>query len=94
MSDRAQPAPSLRVLYRTLPRYETTTVDDYRYKGSRPGRPSPEVDLPATSRDMLAADRALRPDMRLGRSDVAIRKVGELAQWFAAWVGGEAPIMQ
>lgn len=92
LTTRSRPAASFKVLYRTIPRYETTTIDDYRYRGHRPGLyPPTPSDHPPTSRTMIAEDRALRPDMRLSRSDVAIRKVAELARWFASWVGGEPP---
>lgn len=40
---------------------------------------------------MVPEDRAFRPDLRLARSDAGVRKVAEVARWFAEWVGGEAP---
>jgi hypothetical protein len=40
---------------------------------------------------MLPEDEALRPDLRLSRSDAGVRKVAEWAKWFADWVGGEPP---
>lgn len=38
---------------------------------------------------MEPVDKALRPDLRLGRSDPGVRKVAEVVRWFAEWVGGE-----
>ncbi|KAK4685343.1 chitinase, partial [Tremellales sp. Uapishka_1] len=40
---------------------------------------------------MCPEDRALRPDLRLARSDAALRKVVDFARWFAGEFGGEGP---
>ena len=42
-------------------------------------------------RIMDQGDKALRPDLRLARSDPGVRKVAEVVRWFADWVGGEGP---
>lgn len=78
------PAPV--VLYRTLPRRDGV-ADDYRYRpGARRAVPANEQIRPE--------DQALRPDLGvLARSDVGVRRVRDMAQWCAEWVGGEAPPM-
>ena len=58
-------------------------TSDYVYRPKLPA-------LPKTSA-LLPEDKALRPDLRLGRSDPGVRKVEEYARWFADWVGGDAP---
>ncbi|WWD19209.1 hypothetical protein CI109_103667 [Kwoniella shandongensis] len=78
--------PKMTILFRTLPRCTTpATTSDYIYKprlggvqqhGQGKGKIWPE-------------DAALRPDLRLGRSDAGVRKVAEVVRWFAEWVGGE-----
>lgn len=40
---------------------------------------------------IVAEDEALRPDLRLSRSDAGVRKVADWARWFSNWVGGEPP---
>ena len=75
-------SPSVTVVYRTLPRYGG--MDDY--KPSTRGRRST-----APRGGMDPQDKLLRPDLRLGRSDAGVRKVAEVARWFAEWVGGEPP---
>ena len=40
---------------------------------------------------MVQKDRLLRPDLRLGRSDMGVRKVAEIARWFAQLIGGDVP---
>jgi hypothetical protein len=40
---------------------------------------------------MVPEDKSQRPDLRIGRSDPGIRRVAEVARWFADWVGGEPP---
>ncbi|ORY35745.1 hypothetical protein BCR39DRAFT_31153 [Naematelia encephala] len=40
---------------------------------------------------IVPEDKALRPDLRLARSDPGVRKVAECARWFAEWIGGEGP---
>jgi len=70
--------PKMTVLYRTLPRYLITVESKYGQAMESKKRMVPE-------------DKSLRPDLRIGRSDVAIRRVGEYVEWFANWVGGEGP---
>lgn len=43
-------------------------------------------------KEWVAEDRMLRPDLRLERSDMGVRRVKEVAVWFARWVGGEPPV--
>jgi hypothetical protein len=69
-------APKMTVLYRTLPRYTIVVQSKY----------GQAVD---TDKKMVQVDKGLRPDLRIGRSDLGIRKVGEVVDWFAEWVGGE-----
>ncbi|BEI83209.1 hypothetical protein CcaverHIS002_0310770 [Cutaneotrichosporon cavernicola] len=38
-----------------------------------------------------AEDQALRPGLRLARSDRGVQAVAEMARWCADWVGGEGP---
>lgn len=45
----------------------------------------------ALGKRMMLKDQLLRPDLRLGRSDPGIRKVAEVAKWFAEWMEGEPP---
>jgi len=40
---------------------------------------------------VVPGDRELRPDLRLGRSDLGVRRVGEVVKWFAGFIGGDAP---
>jgi hypothetical protein len=40
---------------------------------------------------VLPEDKALRPDLRLARSDLGVRKVKEVSWWFAGLVGGHVP---
>jgi hypothetical protein len=40
---------------------------------------------------VLSEDKVLRPDLRLSRSDLGVRKVGEIVRWFAGFVGGHVP---
>ncbi|WWC63449.1 uncharacterized protein I303_106052 [Kwoniella dejecticola CBS 10117] len=75
--------PKITILYRTLPRYETSR-NDYIY------RPAPQADAAQKGR-MILEDKMLRPDLRLGRSEAGIRKVEGIARWFAGFVAGEAP---
>lgn len=74
-----QTRPRITVLYRTIPRYHSA-VNAYQH----------------TTKDqagakMVPEDRLLRPDLRLGRSDMGVRKVGEVVRWFANFIGGDAP---
>lgn len=80
--------PKLTILYRTLPRYITTTASDYIYRA--PGAVLRHLDS-ERKRDMVKEDRYLRPDLRLGSSDVGVRKVAEVVEWFADWLGAEGP---
>lgn len=75
--------PQPTVLFRTLPRRDAL-ADDYVY---RPGaRGAQQQD------EMMPEDRALRPDLgTLARSDIGVRRVAEMVQWCAEWVGGEGP---
>ncbi|ORX38397.1 hypothetical protein BD324DRAFT_354081 [Kockovaella imperatae] len=79
-------SPSVTVVYRTLPRYRDALG---AYK-AQPVRRQPAAVLTRAA-TMDPHDRLLRPDLRLGRSDAGIRKVAEIARWFAEWVGGDAP---
>ncbi|KAK8854650.1 hypothetical protein IAR55_003389 [Kwoniella newhampshirensis] len=88
-------APKITILFRTVPRYATFSKTDYLYRqqshpagGVRKGAPEDGE----KGRSMLPEDRAVRPDLRLGRSDAGIRKVGEIVRWFAEWVGGEGAV--
>ncbi|KLT41167.1 hypothetical protein CC85DRAFT_286727 [Cutaneotrichosporon oleaginosum] len=73
------------VLYRTLPRYAAAR-GDYVY------RAAPRGAVPSGERGEISAeDRALRPDLRLARSDRGVQAVAEMARWCAEWVGGEGP---
>ena len=86
--DKAQivlsPTPSFSpkpvILYRTLPRY--TGENDHVYRPAGPGRPGQKI---------VSEDKALRPDLRLGRSDPGVRRVADTVAWFSAWVGGQGP---
>lgn len=75
------------VLYRTLPRY-TAVRSDYVYRAGPRG-----AEQPGQRGEINAEDRALRPDLRLARSDPGLLAVAKLADWCAEWVGGEGPGM-
>lgn len=85
--------PKISILFRTLPR-RTAARSDYlpprstRDKSRNFGRFG---EMPPPVARMMAEDEALRPDLRLSRSDAGVRKVAEWARWFANWVGGEPP---
>lgn len=75
--------PQPTVLFRTLPRRDAV-ADDYVYRPGARGAQRQE--------EMRPEDRALRPDFgTLARSDIGVRRVAEMAQWCAEWVGGEGP---
>ncbi|WVQ80043.1 hypothetical protein IAT38_002144 [Cryptococcus sp. DSM 104549] len=82
-------SPRITVLYRSLPRYTTGAKSDYIYRA--PNAAAPWAAGKEDKRMMVHEDRQLRPDLRLGRSDMGVRKVAEVVRWFAMWVGGEAP---
>lgn len=73
------------ILFRTLPRYAATRADYVYRPGLRGAVPSGERG------EINAEDRALRPDLRLARSDRGVQAVAELARWCADWVGGQGP---
>jgi len=50
------------------------------------------IDHRSASGNMMAEDRALRPDLRVGRSDAGVRRIAEIAKWFAEWVNGNGPV--
>ncbi|WVR09474.1 hypothetical protein IAU60_006541 [Kwoniella sp. DSM 27419] len=77
-------SPKITILYRTLPRYYSDPKD-YVYHQS-----SGRLD-DAYKGSMLKEDRALRPDLRVGRSDAGVKRVDGVARWFAEWVDGKAP---
>jgi hypothetical protein len=79
ISVNSKPLPKITILYRTLPRY--TSGNDYAY-----------TTKDSSGAKVLQEDRLLRPDLRLGRSDLGVRKVGEIGRWFAGFIGGEAPL--
>lgn len=79
------PTPRPVVLYRTMPRFTSAA----NYVRSSP-RIRGYVQARASGK-MTPEDRALRPDLRIGRSDPGIRRVAETVKWFADWVGGEGP---
>ncbi|OCF32725.1 hypothetical protein I316_05646 [Kwoniella heveanensis BCC8398] len=98
-------APKITILYRTLPRYQSApTASDYIYKLPQPQQPRLGM-LRSTSTSkaqmsaggssskgtMLREDKALRPDLRVGRSDAGVKRVEGVVRWFAHWIGGEAP---
>ena len=78
-------SPRITVLYRTLPRRQPASGLAENYAIPRFGVPRREEDV------LVPEDAALRPDLRLERSDMGIRRVKEVADWFARWVDGEAP---
>ncbi|OXG35925.1 hypothetical protein C360_02527 [Cryptococcus neoformans Bt15] len=78
--------PKITILYRILPRYVTTMASDYIYRA--PGAVPHHLDG-ETKRDIIKEDRYMRPDLRLGSSDVGVRKVAAVVEWFADWIGGE-----
>lgn len=78
------PTDPVRVAYRTCPRYPAMH-DDYVFRDAPRGAVYPG------EREMLAADRALRPDLTLGRSDPLTRRIAEYARWVAQFLGGEPP---
>lgn len=83
LSPRGAGPPQPTVLFRTLPRREAV-ADDYVYRPGARGA--------ALQQEITPEDRALRPDLGvLAHSDVGVRRVAEMAQWCAEWVGGEGP---
>lgn len=81
--------PKITILYRILPRYTTTTASDYIYRA--PGAVLQHHLDGERKRDIVKEDRYLRPDLRLGSSDVGVRMVAGVVEWFADWIGGEGP---
>ncbi|BEJ14042.1 hypothetical protein CspHIS471_0312160 [Cutaneotrichosporon sp. HIS471] len=73
------------ILFRTLPRYAATRADYVFRAGPRGAVSSGERG------EINAEDRALRPDLRLARSDRGVQAVAEMARWCADWVGGKGP---
>jgi hypothetical protein len=92
-SFRTAASPKVTILYRTLPQRQrqaaVASASDYlpphlrvlRHQGHQAH----------DEEAILPEDKALKPDLRLERSDMGIRKVREVADWFARWVGGEGP---
>lgn len=74
-----QTRPRITILYRTLPRYHAAHNDYIHANKDQEGA------------KMIHEDRLLRPDLRLSRSDMGVRKVAEIARWFAQLIGGDAP---
>jgi hypothetical protein len=75
----SSPPPKITILYRTLPRYSGGNAYAYTTKND-PGA------------KVVMEDRVLRPDLRLGRSDLGVRKVGEIVKWFSGFIGGDFPL--
>lgn len=73
-----QTRPKVTILYRTLPRYSAQNP----YQHTTKDHPGAKV---------VPQDRLLRPDLRLSRSDMGVRKVAEVARWFAQFIGGDGP---
>ena len=74
--------PTPTILYRTLPRYANFKSAYFYDSTGQPGKEKGK---------MMVEDKALRPDLRLARSDPGLRRVSEFAKWFATWVDGEGP---
>lgn len=74
-----QGRPKITVLYRTLPRYHAAHSEYVHAIKDQAGA------------KVAHGDRLLRPDLRLGRSDMGVRKVAEVARWLAELIGGDAP---
>ena len=53
-------------------------------------RPPPRAQLCYRTLPSARSDAGLRPDLRLGQSDAAVRRVGSLVRWFegVAGIGG------
>lgn len=77
----------MSILYRTLPRQ--AHANPYVHRAPRVSRT--RSDSQSQEVKFEAEDVALRPDLRLGRSDPGVRRVAEMARWFADWVGGVPP---
>ncbi|WVF67519.1 hypothetical protein IAT40_002275 [Kwoniella sp. CBS 6097] len=99
LSVSAHHSPKITILYRTLPRYQPTT-NDYIYSpppNPRLGmtrstsKPQAFASKYTSTRTMSREDRALRPDLRVGRSDAGVKRVEGVVRWFAEWIGGEGP---
>ncbi|WVW85445.1 hypothetical protein I302_107483 [Kwoniella bestiolae CBS 10118] len=84
-------SPKITILYRTLPRYESSSRNDYIYQPPNRVGASMNVGEERARGRMLLEDKMLRPDLRLGRSEIGIRRVEGVARWFAGFVGGEGP---
>ncbi|WVQ72066.1 hypothetical protein IAR50_001610 [Cryptococcus sp. DSM 104548] len=74
--------PKITILFRTIPSFTTASRSDYIYR--RPNTILPDL---GEKREVVKEDRQLRPDLRLGRNDVGIRKVGDVVAWFEQWLG-------
>jgi hypothetical protein len=74
------PPSKITILYRTLPRYHL------------PSNPYAHITSNENGAKVVPGDRELRPDLRLGRSDLGVRRVGEVVKWFAGFIGGDAPL--
>ena len=89
-SFRTAASPKVTILYRTLPQRQTraavTSASDYL-----PPHLAVIRHHVHDEEAIVPEDKALRPDLRLERSDMGIRKVREVADWFARWVGGAGP---
>ena len=77
----SNPQTKATVLYRTLPRFTGRTDYD---RASPTGKHAGGAD----GAKMVPEDKALRPDLRMARSDPGVRRVADMARWFADWVGG------
>ena len=81
----SSPPPKATVLYRTLPRY----IGRMDYERASPiGRRRQGAD----GARMVPEDKALRPDLRMARSDPGVRRVADMARWFADWAGGSVEL--
>ncbi|ODN90761.1 hypothetical protein L198_06077 [Cryptococcus wingfieldii CBS 7118] len=74
--------PKITILFRTIPSFTTASRSDYIYR--RPNTILPDY---GEKKEVVKGDRQLRPDLRLGKSDVGIRKVGDVVAWFEEWLG-------
>lgn len=74
------PPSKIQILYRTLPDYHL------------PSNPYIHTTAESIGAKVVPEDRELRPDLRLGRSDLGVRRVGEIVRWFAGFIGGDAPL--
>ncbi|WVN86213.1 uncharacterized protein L203_101374 [Cryptococcus depauperatus CBS 7841] len=84
-------SPKVTVLYRTLARYTTPTLLDYAQR-SQAAMPAQDVEAGSLKsfRKVVKEDKLLRPDLRLGKSDMGVRVVGDTVAWFESWLSGSS----